>query len=136
MAEVGRQPREPRVKVDSLPIPTREPVHGERVPQVVRPRSDAADVWLETGHAEHPAERVARRFRRQESSIRREEEWIGAGGLGVGEHATRSEVLLKLPPQRPMKRYPPRAALEFLDEEQAATKVNARHAQPPGFADA
>src|SRR5690606_3543397 len=99
-------------------------------------RSDAADRGLETGHAEHTAERVARRFRRQEASIRREEEWIGAGGIGASEYSARSEVLLKLPPQRSMKWHPPRAALEFVDEEQTATKVDVRHTQPQGFADA
>jgi len=136
VAHIGREPRQPSVKVDTLAVPAGEAMNRERVSQIVRPGPDAAGRWFETGHAEHSAQRVVRGLHRQRPTIAREEERCVMAGLRSRKLAPSEQVSLELAPQRRMKRNPPSAAFEFLDEDGGPAEVHIDNPQAQRFAEA
>src|SRR5512133_1644594 len=128
VSHVGRKPGEARMQIYALPIPPREPLYGKGMPQVVRPRSDAAFLRFQSGFGKEATKRVVSRFDRQLTPIRAHEEpRIRRSGRVF--HAL-PQVAIQLARQRAVKGNPSGTSLEGLNEKDSVARVYVSQTQP------
>jgi hypothetical protein len=65
VAEIGRQQGQLGVDIDSLVCPSREPMNGKGMTELVRPRTDTSAGGLEAKLTQLPADRIRCRPDRQ-----------------------------------------------------------------------
>lgn len=129
MAHVRRQPRQPGMQVDALPVPARQAMDGEAVAQVVRPWPHSAPGGLETGTPKQVAEDP-----RGQAGIVGPPLWLDEqrrAGRGRRDCPANLDVLAELACERIVKGHPARLApLAFADEERAPAKVRVPQREP------
>ena len=133
MAEVGREPGQPAVEIDALPVPAREAMHGEGVPQIVRAGPDATLGGLELGGTVQSAEGLGRGLDSELPSIPPDEQRV-AERCGVSnEGLPCSQIARELDGERRMEWHPAGSSLRLTDEEHPTLKIDIADPQAHGL---
>lgn len=120
------------LQVHSLAVPAGQPVNGERVTKIIRPRPDAAALRLQTGLPKESAQGPVGRADGQHQPMCADEEPV------IRAHAccsrSYSEVTSQVWSERRVERDPPRAPFRICHEQHAGPKIHLLEPQPQDFA--
>src|SRR5579863_7254639 len=122
------------MEIDTLAIPSGEPLDGEGVSQVIRPRPNSPFPGFQSGFYEQTVNRPVGGADRQPAAIDTDEESSLRASRRIFRPLNQEPV--QFAGERAMERNPSGSPLECFDEKNTRTRIHIAHAEAQRFSEA